>query len=442
MSLVRRLSKAFTTESYSNGSANLERLFRRRSTYSGRVVTQDSSLSQATVYACVRLLSETLASLPLQVFERTDLGRQESDSPPWLRRPNGEMTRFRLIERTVASLLLDGNAFWLYQRDNLGRVTAVTPLHPANVGVCRNKDTGRIEYQIAGEDDARDSSTILHIPFFEGAGSLRGLSPIAACADAIGFAQSIDEYGAKLFSSGAYLSGVLESDQDMPEAEARRLQAQWTSDHAGLDNAHRPGLLTGGLKWKPLSLPNDQAQFLETRKFQVEEICRIFRCPPHMVQSLDRATFSNIEHQGIDFVTHSVRPIAVRIEDALLSLIDEGQYIRFNVGGLLRGDMLSRFQAHAIAINTGWESPNEVRALEDMNRADGLDEYRRPLNMAAVGASAVNEPTPAEIAEMIQKVYLGVGVVVSAEEARELLTRAGADLPGALPAPTTSGVPA
>lgn len=393
MSLIRRLSKAYTTESYANGSANLERLFRRRSTYSGRVVTQESSLSQATVYACVRLLSETLASLPLQVFEKTEQGRAETDSPSWLRRPNAEMTRFRLIERTVASLLLDGNAFWLYEKDNLGRVLSVTPLHPTNVQVFRNRQNGGIEFLVAGEQDPRDYRTVLHIPFFEGAGGLRGLSPVAACADAIGFAQSIDEYGVKLFSSGAHLSGVLETEQDMSEDAVRRLQAEWAADHEGLENAHKPGLLTGGLKWKPLSLPNDQAQFLETRKFQVEEICRIFRVPPHMVQSLDRATFSNIEHQGIDFVTHSVRPIAVRIEDALLSLIDEGQYIRFNVGGLLRGDMLSRFQAHAIAVNTGWTSRNEVRAVEDMNRVDGLDEYLRPLNMADVNATDSASPT-------------------------------------------------
>lgn len=433
MALIRRLSKAVSTETYTNTSSSLDRLWRRRGTYSGRTVTQESSLSQATVYACVRLLSETLASLPLQVFERTaGGGRQEAPSPTWLRRPNAEMTRFRLIERTVASLLLDGNAFWLYDKDNLGRVREVCPVHPANVRITRNRDTRLIEYWIEGEQEPRDAMSVLHIPFFEGAGGLRGLSPIASCADAIGFAQSVDEYGAKLFGSGAYLSGVLETDSDMSDAAAARLQAQWTADHQGMDNVHKPGLLTGGLKWKPLSLPNDQAQFLETRKFQVEEICRIFRVPPHMVQSLDRATFSNIEHQGIDFVTHSVRPIAVRIEDALLSLVDEGEYIRFNVGGLLRGDMLSRFQAHAIAINTGWESPNEVRSLEDMNRADGLDEYRRPLNMAAVVAGA-GEPTAQEIAEMIQKVYPGVGVVVSAAEARALLTRAGADLPGSLP---------
>lgn len=397
MSLIRRLSKASTSEVFTNDSNGLERLFRRRSTYSGRTVTQESSLSQATVYACVRLLSETLASLPMQIFERTELGRSETDSPSWMRRPNAEMTRFRLIERTVASLLLDGNAFWQVSRDNLGRVLTVTPLHPTNVQVRRSRETGSIEFMVAGETEARDFRTILHIPFFEGAGSLRGMSPVAACADAIGFAQTIDEYGAKLFGAGAHLSGVLETDSDLSDPAAKRLLAEWQADHSGLDNAHRPGLLTGGLKWKPLSLPNDQAQFLETRKFQVEEICRIFRVPPHMVQSLDRATFSNIEHQGIDFVTHSVRPIAVRIEDALLSLIDEGQYIRFNVGGLLRGDMLSRYQAHAIAVNTGWESRNEVRVLEDKNPVEGLDEYLRPLNMAAANAPDMAAPAPTPV---------------------------------------------
>lgn len=432
MALLQRLTKAVSTGVYENTSPDLFRLFRRRDTYSGRTVTQESSLSQATVYACVRLLSETLASLPLQIFERTEDGRREADSPTWLRRPNAEMTRFRLIERTVASLLLDGNAFWMYHRDNLGRVREVHPIHPANVQVCRNKKTALIEYVIAGEDEPRDNRTILHIPFFEGAGNLRGLSPVAACADAIGFAQSIDEYGSKLFGSGAYLSGVLETDRDMPEPAARRLQAEWARDHQGLDNAHKPGLLTGGLKWKPLSMPNDEAQFLETRKFQVEEICRIFRVPPHMVQSLDRATFSNIEHQGIDFVTHSVRPIAVRIEDALLTLVDEGEYVRFNVGGLLRGDMLSRYQAHAIAVNTGWMNGNEARVLEDMNPVGGLDEYRRPLNMAIVGADD-GQPTARELAEIVQKVYLGVGPVLTSDEARDLLRQAGFDLQGTLP---------
>lgn len=394
MSLLRRLSKAVATESYSNTSPNLDRLWRRRSTYSGRTVTQDSAIQQTTVYACVRLLSETLASLPMQVFERTDKGRTEIASPPWVRRPNSEMTRFRLIERTVASLLLDGNAFWLYEKDNLGRIGSVIPLHPTAVTITRNRESDLIEYWLAGETEPRDFRTVLHIPFFEGSGSLRGLSPIAACADTIGFTQSIDEYGAKLFGSGAHMSGVLETSQDMAPDAVKRLQAEWAADHSGLENAHKPGVLTGGLQWKPLSLPNDQAQFLETRKFQVEELCRLFRVPPHMVQSLDRATFSNIEHQGIDFATHSVRPIAVRIEDALLSLMDEGEYVRFNMAALLRGDLKSRYEAHAIAVNNGWQSKNEVRAIEDMNPVDGLDEFTRQLNVTPIDLTGDTQADP------------------------------------------------
>jgi HK97 family phage portal protein len=201
-------------------------------------------------------------------------------------------------------------------------------------------------------------------------------------------ALAAEEYGESFFRNGATMSGVIEAERDPGEPAVARMRASFARDHQGLRNSHKPGFLFGA-KWTPLSIPNDAAQFLETRKYQLGEIARIFRVPPHKIGDLDRATFSNIEHQAIEWVTDGVIPTTARIEAAVLAagILDVGQHLRFNFSGLLRGDTVSRYAAYAVGRQWGWLSVDDIRALEDQNPLpDGRGQvYLEPMNMTPVG---------------------------------------------------------
>jgi len=236
------------------------------------------------------------------------------------------------------------------------------------------KDTG---YVILRPED------ILHIPGL-GFDGLVGYSPIAMAKNAVGMAIATEEYGARFFANGANPGGVLEHPGVVKDPA--RIRESWNAVYQGSSNAHRVAVLEEGMKFQPIGIPPEQAQFLETRKFQTEEICRIFRVPPHLVANLDKATFSNIEHQSISFVVHTIRPWLVRLEQsinkALLNKTEKGQYfVGFVVDGLLRGDYSSRMQGYAVGIQNGFLSPNDVRALENMNAIEHGDIYAMNGNM-------------------------------------------------------------
>lgn len=360
-----------------------------------------SALKSTAVWACVRVIAETVASLPVHVYERKGNTRRQRDpQPAWLIKPNPEMTRFELFERTVASLNLDGNAYWYFEHDNLGRVAQVWPLPPSIVTVERSRSTWEIQYRVGSKAHAGiyTSSNILHFRAFPGVDDLKGLSPIANFAQSIGLGLAAEEYGARFFGQGSTQNGVIEVPGDPKDTVLKRMAQEWERDHQGVANAHRPGFLTGGAKWVPTSIPNDDAQFLQTREFQVTDIARIFRVQPHMIGDLSHATFSNIEQQSIEFVVHTIRPWLVRLESALAPLIApadnaDATYLRFNVEGLLRGDTLSRYQAYAIAIQNHWMNSDEVRDKEDLDpipEGEGQTFYG-PMNFVPLGAQT--QPT-------------------------------------------------
>lgn len=215
---------------------------------------------------------------------------------------------------------------------------------------------------------------------------LVGLNPIAYAREAISLAAATEEHGARLFSNGAVTSGVLRTEQTLSDQAYERLKKDFEERHTGLGNAHRPMILEMGLDWKSMALNAEDSQFLETRKFQLEEICRLFRVPLHMVQNTDRATFNNIEELGLGFINYSLVPYLTRIEQRInTGLVRKSKqgvyYAKFNAGALLRGDMKSRFEAYATGINWGIYSPNDCRDLEDMNPRPGGDVYLTPMNM-------------------------------------------------------------
>jgi len=357
-------------------------------TASGKTVNERTAMQTTAVYACVRILAETIASLPLNVYRSTDSGKEKAiDHQLYYLlhdEPNPEMTSFVFRETLMSHLLLWGNAYAQIIRDGRGKVLALYPLLPDRMTVDRTTE-GQLYYEYRRDTGyvILRPEDILHIPGL-GFDGLVGYSPIAMAKNAIGMAIATEEYGGKFFANGASPGGVLEHPGVVKEPA--RIRESWNAVYQGSGNAHRVAVLEEGMKFQPIGIPPEQAQFLETRKFQTEEICRIFRVPPHLVANLDKATFSNIEHQSISFVVHTIRPWLVRLEQgmnkALLSPSEKGRYfVGFVVDGLLRGDYASRMQGYAIGIQNGFLSPNDVRSLENMNVIEHGDIYAMNGNM-------------------------------------------------------------
>ena len=394
--------------SLANPDTWLEQTFGGVQTDSGVSVDESKALTLSAVYACVRVLSETLASLPLPVYRRLDPRGKErvpthSLFPILHDRPNPEMTAFTFKETMMSHVILWGNAFAEIERDRANRVIALWPLLPDRTWVERKNKMLRYITRVGGQEFALPPERVLHVPglSFDG---LRGYSPIALHREAVGLGLAGEEFGARFFGSGARPSGVLEFDGSFEDQAARDdFRKQFAAVHQGLGNTHRTAVLEKGMKWRQTSIPPDDAQFLETRQFQVREIARIFRVPPHLIADLDNATFSNIEHQGLEFVIYSLRPWLVRFEQALNhSLIpanERGQvFVEFLIDGLLRGDIGSRYEAYVKARTNGWMSANDVRAMENMNPLPGDqgDIYMVPLNMiSAESFTQDTDGTPA-----------------------------------------------
>ena len=349
-------------------------------TTSGKAVNERTAMQTSAVYACVRILAESVAGLPLHVYERTANGSKSTKpSHPLYRllhdEPNREMTSFVFRETLMSHLLLWGNAYAQIIRDGRGFPIALYPLLPDRMAVDRN-ESGELVYTYQsdkGQVKLRREN-ILHIPGL-GFDGLIGYSPIAMAKNAVGLALATEDYGATFFANGANPGGVLEHPGVIKPEQADRLRESWQSQFGGA-NAHKVAVLEEGLKFHQMSIPPEQAQFLETRKFQINEIARIFRVPPHMVGDLEKSSFSNIEQQSLEFVKYTLDPWVVRWEQSLqqaLILPSEKAtiFIKFNLDGLLRGDYQSRMQGYSTGIQNGFMSVNDVRGLEDMNLLTG-----------------------------------------------------------------------
>ncbi len=364
---------------------------------SGVQVDELRALQTSAVYACVKILAETVASLPLHLFKKGKGGKSEmAEQHPLFsclyEMPNDEMTSFEFREMMMTSLLLWGNAYARKIRKN-GHVTELWYLKPQLMTVERDTQTGRIKYtysdDITNQTYEYKPEQIFHIKGLSLDG-VTGLSPISQAREAVGLSLATEEYGAKFFGNGARPGGVLEHPGILKDPE--KLRESWNKVYQGTRNSHKVAVLEEGMKYHTIGIAPEDAQFLETRKYQVNEICRIFRVPPHLVGDLERATFSNIEHQSIEFVQHTIRPWLVRWEQAISrSLLDEKErllyFSRFNVDGLMRGDYKSRMEGYAIGRQNGWLSANDIRHLEDLPpipKEQGGDAYLVNGNMTAV----------------------------------------------------------
>ena len=373
-------------------------------TTSGKAVTERSAMQMTAVYSCVRILAEAVAGLPLHLYRYKEDGGKEKalDHPLYLLlhdEPNPEMSSFVFRETLMTHLLLWGNAYAQIIRNGKGEVIALYPLMPNRMVVDRDIH-GQLYYQYTRSTEEAPTmkgvtvnlppSDVLHIPGL-GFDGLVGYSPIAMAKNANGMAIACEEYGAKFFANGAAPGGVLEHPGTIKDPQ--RVRESWQSTFGGSGNSNKIAVLEEGMKYTPIGISPEQAQFLETRKFQINEIARIFRVPPHMVGDLEKSSFSNIEQQSLEFVKYTLEPWLVRweqsIQRTLFSPEEKKQYFaKFNVEGLLRGDYASRMSGYATARQNGWMSANDIRELENMDRIpaeEGGDLYLINGNMLPLG---------------------------------------------------------
>lgn len=359
----------------------------------GPMVTPGNALTNTAVLACVRVITESLASLPLILYRQrgrereraTELGLYELLHD----QANGELTSFEYRELKFAHTLLWGNSYSEIEWSEAGEVLGLWPLNPAVTEPVRVKDKLYYVTQVGTETISLPAWRVHHLRGLSGDG-VRGYSMIRLAMNAIGLGLATEEFGSRFFSNGARPGVVLKYPGVLTDDAFARLQSSWNADHQGLSNAHRIKVLEEGLDMETLGIPPEEAQFLETRKFQLAEVARIFRVPAHMVNDLDRATFSNIEHLSIQFVTHSLLPWMVRDEKAMRRDLLVGSQrkkllIKYLVQALLRGDTTSRYQAYSVGRQNGWLSTNDIREMEDMNPIEGGDVYLQPLNMSPIG---------------------------------------------------------
>lgn len=412
-------------------------------TASSVVVTPEKSLQVATVYAAVSTLSEDVAALPVNLFQKNPGYRTTADdhrlSDLLTEAPNIQIDSGEYWRTMMGWMLLAGNACTYVERNGAGLPIALWPISPANVEV-KIGAGGKLLYKLTPDEDAEyvpvkkghvaHPGEILHYRGF-GLG-VKGLSPIAMARQHIGTSFAATSYVGGFFARDASPGGLVSVPGELTDKQFDRMGEQWKSLHEGFANSHRLAILEGGAKWEKTTLSPADASFLEVYKLSRAEIAAIFRVPLHKVGDLERATFSNIEQQSLEYVTGSLVPWMTRLEKVTKRLFDpvgdKGMYMKFNVNGLLRGDSEARNKNYAMGRQWGYYSVNDILKMEDLDPIGPAgDVYLTPMNMSN-GSEPSGMAEARAIAEVIQKMYLGVGKVISVEEARKILSDGGVPL--------------
>lgn len=366
----------------------------------GVTVTPDSGYSVPAAWACINVIAQTLASLPLKTYRKIeDTDRQLAKQSPLYTllhdKPNDWQTSYQWRLMLMASVLTYGNGYARIVYSRSGAPISLVPIPTTNVTpfwAPNNEPAYNVTMPNSGESYVLLKDEILHfmgIPNYDG---LYGLSPIESCANAMGITIASEKFGARFFANGSQLGGILTHPERLSNEAKDNMRRGWEKRYQGPDNSHRTAILEEGVTFTPLTIPPDQAQFLETRKFQRSEIASIYRVPPHMIGDLERSTNNNIEHQSLEFIKYTMRPWFIaweqQLEDKLLSPRQKrDMFIEFDADAMLRGDLQSRYSAYATARNWGWMSINDIRIAENMNRLDEDegDVYLQPLNMVPAG---------------------------------------------------------
>lgn len=360
------------------------------------------AMANMTVFACVRLLADTIASLPWKAYRRDANGvpKELPSQPQILQQPYPTFDLFQWKWMVVASMALRGNSYHMVAaRDRAGYPTALLPLHPDLVHLEMRPDVTMWFdpiYRVGGEKI--DSADMIHIRRFTMPGEPLGLSPIRQAAVAIGMGLSAEEYGYRYFKDSANPSGVLSTDQDLDEGSVRRQQKNWISSHGG---RRMPAVLTNGFKWQTLSISPEESQFLQTRQFQRSEICMMYGVPPILIGDTKETTAwgTGVEQITLGAVTYTFSAWTACIESELSALLPRGQFVRFDYDALLRGDTEGRFNAYKTAIQGTWLTPNEVRAMEQMDPVEGGDILLQPTSFTEFPYDAAAQAAPAPAVE-------------------------------------------
>jgi len=418
---------------------------------SGVAVSERRTLGLPAYYRALAVTAGTIASLPLKVYNQED--RSKATRRTVLDNPNPRQTPIEWKMTTLMNAIGWGDAFSRKIRDGSGRVVQVWPIHPSRVRITEVAPTGanpegkvfHIADAVNGGVKDYTSVDILHLPYLSPTG-VCGVRPLEVFRQSLGIAIAGEDSTARFLKNGSRLSGIITTDKDLDESVSKRLRSRWRELTAGVENSGEIGILDNGASWTAVAVPPADAQWLEGRKWAVSEIARMVGTPPHLIGDITNSTSwgTGIEEQVLGWVKFTLQTWITSIEQRFTEeLLLPGEYCEASLEGLLRGDSKTRAAFYHYAITDGWLNRNEVRLLENRERADGLDEYMTPLNMSTGDAGGVD---PAEIAALIQKIYLGVGTVVTVEEARKIIEAAGADLdtltaeqlaamtnPGALP---------
>jgi len=362
----------------------------------GIPVDETSAITLSAVWASVRIISETLASIPVDVYYRDGETRRRASEHPVSKliahNPNKTSSSFTFRETLAANLCLHGNAYAIIVRDAAARPIELVSVHPNRVKIKVNK--GEKFYTVDDKKTYSDEEMLHFVGLsFDG---VKGQSPLDALRDAIGMGIAAQQFGAEFFANGANMGGVLTHPGRLTDDQIKRLKDSWNRSNAGLGKSNGTAVLEEGMKYERIGIPPDAAQFLQSRRFTVEDIARAFRVPPAMLAEMSNSsTRANVEEQAISFVRDTMNPYIARFETEFnRKLFREDElgtyYVRFTVDGLLRGDIKTRYSSYSIARQWGWLSVNDIRDLENLNPIEGGDTYLSPLNMAPVAESPSN----------------------------------------------------
>jgi len=385
LTLLERITNVFIPPKTQKRDLSLNTIFP-----DANVFDTDKALTLTAVWCAIRLLAESVSSLPVSVYSKQANGDKLEDSKSPIYnlvkfKPNYYQNKITFFEFIMLSICTEGNSYVQIVRNNSGTPVQLICLSPSNVTVVVNNN--ELFYQIDG-GAVLDSSDVLHFKTITDDG-VTGLSPIDQCAKALNWGVSLEEFGSTFFSNGAKPSSILQTDRALSDTALQRLKTSFNNNYGKLKNSNSTIVLEEGLTFKPISISPEQAQFLSSRQFSIEEVARIFNVPPHMLKDLSKSSFNNIEMQSQEFVTYTLMPYITRIEQEMnLKLFRSNElgktFVEFNVNGLLRGDVKSRTEAYKTAITNGYMSINEVRQKENMNSIEGGDKHFMQMNMTTI----------------------------------------------------------
>ena len=385
LTLLERITNVFIPPKTQKRDLSLNTIFP-----DANVFDTDKALTLTAVWCAIRLLAESVSSLPVSVYSKQANGDKLEDSKSPIYnlvkfKPNYYQNKITFFEFIMLSICTEGNSYVQIVRNNSGTPVQLICLSPSDVTVVINDN--ELFYQVDG-GSVLDSSDVLHFKTITDDG-VTGLSPIDQCAKALNWGVSLEEFGSTFFSNGAKPSSILQTDRALSDTALQRLKTSFNNNYGKLKNSNSTIVLEEGLTFKPISISPEQAQFLSSRQFSIEEVARIFNVPPHMLKDLSKSSFNNIEMQSQEFVTYTLMPYITRIEQEMnLKLFRTNElgktFVEFNVNGLLRGDVKSRTEAYKTAITNGYMSINEVRQKENLNSIEGGDKHFMQMNMTTI----------------------------------------------------------